>query len=254
LVAAVALAVLVSACGSGGKHSAPPPSSTTVPAPTTSTTTGIQTSGARTVLSPIGLHVRAQPSKSARVLGTAAQGVVLSVLGYTAVDGGWYKVKGATVTGWISGSPTLSAQGEFRSFNGAAFNALYPATWSASQTSTVTTVFRSGSDADIIAANVVPNPTRLPTGRSGFGQIGTSDIVVCGVTSRLLIFQRAAPTPPTSGRAASAPAPYLAQVRVVVDPQHTLGFDAALVDLKSHLAAFESFLYSVTFASKQCTG
>ncbi len=252
-MAAVALVVLVSACTSGAKHSAPPPPSSTVPAPTTSTTTGIQTSGARTVLSPIGLNVRAQPSKSGRVLGTAAQGVVLSVLGHTAVDGGWYKVKGATVTGWISGSPTLSGQGEFRSFSGAEFNALYPATWSASRASAVTTLFRSGSDADAIAASVEPNLAGLPTGRSGFGQLGTSQIVVCGVTSRLLTFQRAAPTPTTPARA-SAPAPYLAQVRIVVDPKHALGFDATLADLKSHLAVFESFLSSVTFASKQCAG
>ena len=45
------------------------------------------------------------------VLGTAAWGSVLTVLGHTGADGGWFEVKGATHTGWISGDPMLSAAG-----------------------------------------------------------------------------------------------------------------------------------------------
>jgi hypothetical protein len=253
IVALVALVVLVTGCSHGGKQSIPPPSSTVAPSTTTSTIAGVQTSGTRTVLSPIGLNVRALPSKSARKLGTAAQGVVLSVLGHTVVDGGWYKVKGSTVTGWISGDPTLSAPGEFRAFSSGQFNGLYPATWSASQSSLVSAVFRSGRGPDLIVAMSGPTVAKLPNGRTGYGQIGDSQVVVCGVTSDLLTFQRAA-SASNRGSATSTPAPYLAQVRIVVDPHHALGFYANLADVHSHLDVFRSFLASVTFASKQCVG
>src|ERR1700678_2324294 len=106
LAIGAALSVGLGACFS---NSHPPartlPTVTTVVRPTTTTSVpGVQTSGPRTVLSPIGLNVRAGPSKATKVLGTAAEGVVLDVLGHTSQGGGWFKVKGATVTGWISAS------------------------------------------------------------------------------------------------------------------------------------------------------
>lgn len=79
------------------------------------------------MLSPTGLNVRGAPSASGPVVGSAAQGTVLTVLGYTAGGGGWFKVKGATVTGWITAQPSLSAPGEFHTYSSSAFSALYPA-------------------------------------------------------------------------------------------------------------------------------
>jgi hypothetical protein len=82
---------------------------------------------------------------------------------------------------------------------------------------------------------------------------------VCGVTSTLVTYQRVEPgassasTVPGSPRG-TPPAPYRAQVPVVVDPQHALGFYAALSDLRGHLDVFGEFLASVSFPSKQCTG
>jgi hypothetical protein len=207
------------------------------------------------VLSPIGLHVRAQPSKAARVLGTAAQGVVLTVLGHTDVAGGWYQVKGATVTGWISGDPTLSAEGEFSPYNSAQFSALYPAMWSSSAPPPAIAVFHSNTGPDNFVVVGAPSVPRLPAGRSGYGEIESSPIVVCGVTSVLKTYQRAGPPPTTgSGGTVAASTPYLSEVRLAVDAHNALGFYANLSSLEAPLDVFHSFLYSVTFVSKQCTG
>jgi uncharacterized protein YgiM (DUF1202 family) len=207
------------------------------------------------VLSPIGLNVRAEPSKSAKVLGTAAQGVVLTALGYTDAAGGWYQVKGATVTGWISGDPTLSAAGEFSPYNSAQFNALYPAAWSSSGSPPAPVVFRSSTGTDDIQVKAAATVAQLPAGRTGYGQVGANQVVVCGVTSVLVTYQNAGPTP-TTGPGSTVPAstPYLAEVRLPVDAKHALGFYAGLSSLGAPLGVFQSFLASVTFASKQCTG
>jgi len=223
---------------------------------------GPQTTGARTVLSPIGLNVRAEPDKTAKVLGTAAQGVVLTVLGHTDLAGGWYQVKGATVTGWISGDPSLSATGEFSPYNSAQFSALYPATWSSSQSPPAIAVFRANPGPDEISVRSAPTVPQLPAGQTGYGLLEANQIVVCGVTSVLETYQRAQPaSSATSSTSATSPAsaappptPYLAQARIVVDPHHALGFYADLSGLGAPLDVFHSFLYSVSFASKQCTG
>lgn len=132
LAAAVALGVGLAACGSSGHHGTATTVARSTTVPTTTTVPGVQTTGDRTVLSPIGLNVRAGPTKADRVVGTAAQGVVLTVLGYTSAAGGWYHVKGSSATGWISGDPMLSAAGLFTTYSSGRllFNALYPATWS----------------------------------------------------------------------------------------------------------------------------
>jgi hypothetical protein len=243
----------LAACTSSTSHQATPPSSIGA-ATTSSTVPGVQTTGPRTVLSPIGLHVRAQPQKGAKVLGTAAQGVVLTVLGHTDAAGGWYQVKGETVTGWISADSTLSAPGEFNPYTSNQFNALYPATWSSSSF-LGSQVFRAGSGPDNIVATVSSSTAKLPRGRVGYGESGTSVVVVCGVTSSLVTFQRAqASTSTTVAGSAPPPAPYLAEARLTVDPHHALGFYADLSDLGPHLDLFRSFLASVSFASKQCLG
>src|SRR5438552_1531766 len=108
--------MVMAACGSA---TIPSPSST-IPsatfAPTVTASTSVQTGGVRTVLSPLGLNLRASASTSAQILGTAAQGTVLTVSDFKAADSGWYKVQGATVTGWISADASLSAPGHFTAY------------------------------------------------------------------------------------------------------------------------------------------
>jgi uncharacterized protein YgiM (DUF1202 family) len=246
------LCLLLAACTSAKNHAAPPPPSTTSSS-TSTTVPGVQTSGPRTVLSPIGINVRADPHRGAKVLGTAAQGVALTVLGHTGAAGGWYQVKGQTVTGWISADPTLSAPGEFTPYTSNQFNALYPATWTSTPYGPASVVFHSGSDPNNIVAIASSSTAKLPRGRVGYGEVGTSVVVVCGVTSALVTYQLASAVASTSTTVASSTS-YRAEVRVTVDPHHALGFYAGLSALGSQLDVFRNFLSSVTFSSKQCTG
>jgi Bacterial SH3 domain len=214
---------------------------------TTTTTPGVQTSGSRTVLSPIGVNVRAGPARAAKVLGTAAQGTVLTVLGHTDAAGGWYEVKGATVTGWMSAAPTLSGPGEFRQYTSGEFNALYPAGWSAAGFPPANVVFKAGSGPNQIVVAAAPSVAKLPAAPQGYGEKSFTAVVVCGVTSDLVTYQPAAASGTTT-------APYLAEVRLALDPKHALGISANLSDLSSQLQTFQQFLASVTFPVKQCTG
>jgi hypothetical protein len=257
LLAGIALVAVIAGCGSSGKHSAPPPSTTAAHRPTPTTLPAIQTSGLRTVLSPIGLNVRAAASTSARKVGTAAWGTVVTVLGHTDANGGWYEVKGATRTGWIDGDPTLSARGEFAPYSSGVhlFSALYPPTWTFRESPPSSVVFRSGSGTDTIVATMVPTDSRLPQGRAGYGESGIRTVVVCGVTGALVSYTRAsaAPSPPPA-RGATLVDPYLLQIRLTLDPHHFLGIYGNLSSLGVPVQEFTDFVLSVTFPTKQCIG
>ncbi|MST31420.1 SH3 domain-containing protein [Acidimicrobiaceae bacterium USS-CC1] len=276
-------AAVVGGCNLIGHSSSPTTSSlpsSTVPAttttlPTTTTTlpvSGPQSSGPRTVLSPLGLNVRKAPSKSAPVEGTAAQGVVLTVLHYTSSNGGWLKVKGATATGWISAQPALSAPGEFRSYRSGAFRALYPTTWrvarlrgtsaaatqstpGAAGVATARVLFRPTSGPGDIVVSAASGVRQLPDGRAGYGFARSSQVLVCGITAQMVVFRHAGGPPPTSA-ASSTPEPltYLAQVRFAVTRQRALGLYADLPDLGRTLQIFDEFVAAVTFTAPRCTG
>ena len=254
VAAAVLLATGVAGCGSSGKHAVPPPPSTDA-VTTTTGPPGVQTSGVRTVLSPIGLNVRAGPIRTARVLGSAAQGTVLRVVSHTDRSGGWYEVKGATRTGWISGDPSLSAAGVFRTYTSASYEVLYPATWTVAVSRPASDVFRSTTSVDNYIVTLAASVTRLPHGRPGYGQLSSQQVVVCGVTSDLVTFQSAASTSTTIRNSARATAPpYLALVLLTLDAHHALGLYANLSDLGQPLQMFRQFLDSVTFPLRQCVG
>jgi hypothetical protein len=281
LAEAALMAGIVAGCASSGHTSSPttssPALSTTAPV-TSSTAPAPQTSGSRTVLSPVGLNVHGAPSTSAPVLGTAAQGVVLTVLSYTSSDGGWFKVMGATVTGWISAQPTLSAPGLFHSYSSSQFTALYPATWTESAlpgstpvpttsspsqaTSTSATpaapssvVFLPASGAGDIIVTAAGSLSQVPHGRAGYGRNGVSQVVACGISAGLVVFQQTA-TSPTTSSATSAPESltYLAEVRFAVDNQHALGLYADMPDLGPTFQIFKDFVASVRFDAPQCSG
>jgi hypothetical protein len=88
----------------------------------------------------------------------------------------------------------------------------------------------------------------------GYGEVGTNTVVVCGVTSTLVTSQTQSVTSTTVAGSAPVGAPYLAVVRLTVDPHHALGFYAGLSDLGHPLDVFRAFLASVSFSSKQCQG
>jgi Bacterial SH3 domain len=245
VVAGVALAVSLAACGSSGHQANPPPPTTTATtvAPTTTTLPGVQSSGARTVLSPIGLNVRAQPAKTAKVLGTAAEGVALTVLGYRAADGGWYEVRGATVTGWISASNTLSAPGTFQPYSSSAlgFASLYPTGWTV-KASPSAAVFRAPIGGDTITVTAGPTTAQLGRGQAGYALSRSEQVVVCGVTGDLDTY--------TDTTAANR---YLAQVLLTLDAKHALAINGS-VPGSAQVQTVLNFANSVTFPFPQCQG
>jgi hypothetical protein len=218
-----------------------------VSAPPTTTPAGVQTSGPRTVLSADGLNVRAEEKRSAPVLGTAEWGTVLKVLGHTTANGGWYEVKGASHTGWISGDPRLSAAGEQLPYSSNAFSVLYPPTWTHKPSGSTDVVFTSASGADSIVAatNTATSTAQLDRGRTGYSEASRRTVTVCGVTGELVTYTRAG---------AAAADRYLLQIRLILAPRHALGFEARLSNLGAPLQVFSNFLASVTFPSPQCTG
>lgn len=262
LVAAMLTAAVTAGCSGGGPTS-PPVATSRAPsaAPATATTPpGPQTSGVRTVLSTNGLNVRAAPTKSARVLGTAAEGVQLTVLGYTSSDGGWFKVRGATVTGWISAEPTLSAPGTFSTYTSPQFSALYPTGWAESALPASTTspslssvLFRPASGTGDIVVTVAGSVAQLPHGRAGYARRSVSQVVACGTTTALVVYQQ-------TGAASSAPAPttgpeslpYLAEIRLAASKGHALGVYADLPDLGRTLQVLNEFVASMTFSAPHC--
>jgi hypothetical protein len=246
------LTPLVGACTSGGQE-AHRSSSTSAPASSSTLPSGLA-NGKRTVLSPIGLNVRAEPSTSSKVLGTAAQGTVLTTLGHIDTAGGWYQVKGATETGWISADPTLSAAGEFRTYTSGLFSALYPATWSTTESPPASVVFRSDTGQENIVVTSGPSVAKLPRGREGYGQSGSTQVVICGVTSDLVTYQQAGSSGTAPSTTAAAALPYLAEIRLPVDAQHAIGLYGNLTDLGPQLQTFRALADSLVFPSKQCTG
>jgi uncharacterized protein YgiM (DUF1202 family) len=246
----LALGAGLAACSTSGGHATPhaQPTVTTAAGHATTTTPGVQTSGPRTVLSPIGLHVRAGPSTSAKVLGTAAQGAVLTVLGHTAQAGGWYEVKGETLTGWITGSARLSAPGRFSGFASSVhhFAALYPVGWRVGEGPT-TAIFRAPTGTESITVTTAPTLTALGRGRTGYSQIRSESVVACGVTGNLVTYLNASPS------ATSPLPPYYAQIRLQLDAKHALGIAGNLSNL-SGVQTVRDFANSVTFPYPQCEG
>jgi hypothetical protein len=170
------------------------------------------------------------------------------VLGHTAAAGGWYQVKGQTVTGWITANSTLSAPGRFSGFTSGVhqFAALYPVGWTVADGST-RVIFRAPAGTESIAVANAPTVTALGRGKTGYSQIRSESVVACGVTGDLDTYMNGSPS------AASALPLYYAQIRLTLDPKHAIGIAASLANL-SQLQAVRDFANSVTFPYPQCQG
>ncbi len=293
MLALSAVIALATACHPGGSPTPPSSTSSSSTSSTSTTLPGVQGSGPRTILSPVGLNVRAQPDLAAKVLATAAQGSALTVVGYAAANGGWYQVTGTSVKGWISADPALSAPGQFQAYSSGQFTALYPSGWTATDAPPSGALFTSGSSPDRVSMTEAAAVAALPRGRPGFDPVGSSTVVVCGITSNLVTYRRtttATPSPasPASTTTTAPPAtttapatnaaggvsttvaaaggattptsappsdlPYLAEIRVAIDPQTALGIYGDLSSLAGPLQTFRQIVASVTFPAQQCTG
>jgi hypothetical protein len=254
-----AVLLLAAGCSGAAKPASAPTTSTTTPSgpvPWSPTTTVIQTSGIRTVLSPIGINLRAQPSATAAIVGTAAQGATLTVLGHT---GGFYQVMGATVaSGYITDNPADTAAGKFVAYGttGGGFAALYPAGWTATGAAPASVVFSPPSGHDSIVITTATAVSALGNAQSGYQQDTSTTEVVCGFTGQLVTYTQAhgaAPTlPPTPG-ASVVSERYLVQIDLTLDAQHAVGVVANLASL-DQLASVEDVINSLSFPFPQCQG
>lgn len=259
----MALALVAGACNGSSPKVTTSTSTTTAPTTTVpvtaaggSTTTSsipIQASGPRTVLSPVGLNVRSQPSKTASVVGTAAQGSTLTVLGHTTDGGGFYQVRGATTTGYITDSPTLSAAGKFTPYSSGPhnFSALYPEGWMTLEQPPASVVFHPPSGSDSIVVTTATTAAQLPRGRTGYHQDSASVLVVCGVTGTMAVLEQSASAPPVTVTGGAVAERYLVQLRLTLDAQHALGLDANLADL-AQLQMVKDVINSLSFPFPQC--
>ncbi|HYA44231.1 MAG TPA: SH3 domain-containing protein [Acidimicrobiales bacterium] len=196
-----------------------------------------------TVLSPVGLNVRARPSKKAAVIGTASQGAVLQLVAHAAEGGGWYKVRGATALGWMTANPLYSARGRFDLYQSARFNVLFPAGWAPTGSPAAGVHFRAPIAGETVVITSAASVKKLPLVPTGAGAPGASSeqVVACGITTQLRTFTT------------SSPGHFLVGLRFPIDAHHALGLRATLTSL-SQLPAVLDFVNSLTFPFPVCVG
>jgi hypothetical protein len=225
---------------------------------TTTTTTGgtpsaAAASGERTVLSPLGLNIRSQPATTGAVLGTAAQGAVLTVVGKTDQNGGWFKVQGQTVNGWITGDPTLTASGQLQQYQSQdrQFSAWYPQTWTFQEVTTEVIFHPVNGPQTIVVRNAAHVSDFGPGGGTGFVGSGQQTEVVCGVTGDLNEFTHTGGAPATPAPGTAGPLAFLDQIRLRLDASHAIALDFNY-SAASDLDVFGAFYNSMTFPFPQC--
>jgi hypothetical protein len=177
------------------------------------------------------------------VIGSAVQGAVLQVLGHTTQGGGWYKVQGATITGWISANSGFSRPGRFASYESTSFSVLYPAGWTSSGSPRSGVSFESPSKAEKIVIAAGPSLSKLPAVKQGAGvsQVGSKQVVACGVTGYLFSY------------ATSLPGHFFADLDLSLAAHHFLALKATLTST-AELQTVLEFVNSVSFPFPECVG
>jgi len=218
-------------------------------------TPGVQTSGVRTVLAPLGLNLRSADSSTSQVLGTVAQGTLFTVIGYSANGNGWYHVKGDTTTGWITANPQFSSPHQFQSYQSSThgFSALYLQGWNFSDDSTAA-VFRpqQGGGQAIVVTTAATLDQLGPAGQSGYTLASTDTVEVFGVTANLRVYSRTG-QPSPGGPDSPPPLAHLAELRFTIDSQRAMRIDFGYDD-SGLLPQFADFYNSVSFAPPATPG
>ena len=255
---ALLAAVAIASCGSAGTTPLPRP--TARPTPSVSSTPAIIGSQ-RTVLTQLGLNIHSDASLTAPVVGTAAQGATLTVQDYQAGNSGWYKVQGASTTGWISADPTLTAAGIFNPYSSAerGFSALIANNWTFSE-EPADVVFRpQQGQQSIVVRSGASSAAMGQEAPPGYVQSTTEQEVVCGYTGQLDYYiggtgAQPAPASPSPGASPTPSAQHLAlyaAIRLRFDATHTMeiAFNYAS---KDQLPIFQDFYNSISFPFPQC--
>lgn len=260
-----AFAVLLAACGSGtsSNGSAVATNPADMPgggalhtvAPSGSTSPGVQTSGVRTVLAPLGLNLRSAGSSTAQVVATLAQGTALTVTGYSGDGGGWYHVTGDAGTGWITANPLFSSPHRFNLYTSAqrGFSALYLEDWTFSE-NPGSVVFRpqTGGGQAIVVQTGASLDALGPAGRDGYTEASTDTAEVYGVTGVLRIYSRTG-TVASPGPDSPPPLAHLAEIRIAIDSSRAMRLDFGYDDT-GQLSQFTDFYSSVAFPAPASPG
>ncbi|HXA27145.1 MAG TPA: SH3 domain-containing protein [Candidatus Angelobacter sp.] len=216
--------------------------------PGASASSGVQTSGVRTVLAPLGLNLRSADSSQSQVLGTVAQGTLLTVIGHSDSNGGWYRVKGDTTSGWITASANFSSPHRFTLYQSAprGFNALYLEGWAFTESDTAV-VFRptAGGGQAIVVTTGATIEQLGPAGRSGYTLASTDTVEVFGVTANLRVFSRTG-TVASPGADSPPPLSHLAEVRFTIDSTRAMRLDFGYDD-SGQISEFSDFFNSISF-------
>jgi hypothetical protein len=258
-VCSVAFALLLAACGPGSTArngvatnpaNLPNGGALASGSPGATGSSAAQTSGVRTVLAPLGLNLRGADSSTSPVLGTVAQGTLLTVVGHSDAGGGtgWYHVKGDTTSGWITGNPQFSSPHRFTLYQSAprGFNALYLEGWAFNESDTAV-VFRpqsSGGQA-IVVTNAATLDQLGPAGRAGYTLASTDSVEVFGVTANLRVFSRTG-TVASPGPDSPPPLAHLAELRFTIDSTRAMRLDFGYDD-SGQLNQFTDFFDSISF-------
>jgi len=207
------------------------------------------------VLSPLGLRIHSAAAlSSSNVVGDAAEGATFTVLEYQSGGGGWFRVQGQSVTGWIVADPTLTAAGKFNAYQSANGDTLlYPEDW-AFQQEPYGAIFlpQQGGKQNIVLETGAKLTSFGSPGLPGYSQAMSGSVVVCGYTGTLNEYVK---DPAYTGATPTAlPVPRLplyAEIRLKFDTTHAMliGFD---YDNSSELGVYSDLYNSITFPFPRC--
>ncbi|MGA9114940.1 MAG: SH3 domain-containing protein [Candidatus Dormiibacterota bacterium] len=229
-----------------------------------------QTSGERTVLVQDGLRIHSSASLSASVLGTAAWGVTLTVLGYDASGGpwpdstspgGWYHVEGTTITGWIIADPTYTASGVLSSisFQDKQIDGiLFPIDWTyADDQGEIVFQPQTGTQLPTLVIRTAANLGALgATGLTGYNAVSSNaEVVACGYTGTLVQYAASpSATPEPTMDAGGAQVTRLAdfaQFRATLSSSFALDIEINY-STSAEYTVFENVLNSIRYPFPDC--
>jgi hypothetical protein len=255
-VLAAGAAMLLAACAGVPSSPSRTPTArpTTVAIPTPSPTAQI-VGTTRTVLSPLGLRVHSVPALGSKnVIGGFSQGRSFTVLEYQSGGGGWFRVQGRTLAGWVVADPALTAVGTFNTYSEAdGVSALYPQNWGFQQESFGTLfVPQAGSSASAVLEMAASLKSFGPAGLPGYAPATSAPIVVCGYTGTLGYYTKdVAYTGPTPAPLPVARQPLYAEVRLAIDATHAM-LIAFNYQNTNQLDVYAALYNSVAFPFPRC--
>lgn len=185
LLLAVGLGALTG-CASSPRPTPSKPAPTPHPSPTASPLPTMVT-----VISPLGVNFRTEPTTTASVVGVVAQGVSLPIVSHSSADGGWWEVRGSSQTGWISSQTQYTSTLTFQTFSSGAatpWSVMYPEGWTFAQENSGPIRF-TGPGAATITFATATTTSQLPAAAlAGQTESGVSSVVVYGVTAPLVSY------------------------------------------------------------------